>query len=59
LVGGTNNHPLPAIAMDWQASPTANYIVDALSLSQMTFHFVDGTGATVEVDNVNTHVEGY
>lgn len=59
LVGGTNNHPLPSVSMAWPGNPTANYIIDSISLSQMTFHFVNSVGATVEVDSVNIYVEGF
>lgn len=59
LVGGAGNHPLPAVSMDWAGSPNVNYVIDAISLSQMTFHFEDGTGTHVAVTGVDTLVEGY
>lgn len=59
LVGGVGNHPLPAVTMDWPAHPGVNFIVDAISLSQMTFHFEDGTATHVAVTGVDTYVEGY
>jgi hypothetical protein len=59
LVGGAGNHPLPSVSMDWQGSPTANYVITSFTLAAMTFHFVDGTGAKVAVNGVNIHVEGY
>lgn len=59
LVAGTFNHPLPAVSLDWPGHPGVNFVIDALSLSQMTFHFQDGTGTHVEVPNVDIYVEGY
>lgn len=59
LVGGTNNHPLPAVTMDWPGHAGVNFVIDALSLSQVTFHFEDGASNHVAVSGVDTYVEGY
>ncbi len=59
LVGGTFNHPLPVVSMSWSGSADANFVVDSLTLSQLTFHMVDHTGATIAVNGVTTIVEGY
>ncbi len=59
LLGGVNNHPLPAVTMDWAGNPGVNFVIDAISLSQMTFHFEDATGTHVLITNVDTYVEGY
>jgi hypothetical protein len=59
LVGGTSNHPLPVVSMSWSGSADANYVIDLLTLSQLTFHMVDHTGTTIAVNGVTTVVEGY
>lgn len=59
LVGGINNHPLPAVSMDWQGHAGVNFVIDAISLSQMTFHLEDGVGTHTQVTGVDTVVEGY
>lgn len=59
LVGGVGNHPLPAVSMTWPGNAGVNYVITALSLSQMTFHFEDATATPVTVTGVNTYVEGY
>jgi Putative phage tail protein len=59
LVGGINNHPLPAVSMDWPGHPEVNFKIDSLDLSQITFHFEDATTAHVLVTGVDTYVEGY
>lgn len=59
LVGGDHNHPLPAVSMDWPSNPGVNFVITAISLAQMTFHFEDATGTHVLVTGVDTYVEGY
>lgn len=59
LVGGVGNHPLPAVQMDWPGHAAVNFVIDAISLAQMTFHFEDATGTHVAVSGVDTIVEGY
>lgn len=60
LVAGINNHPLPTVTMDWPGHPGVNFVIDAMSLSQMTFHMEkDDIGTHVAVSNVDTYVEGY
>lgn len=59
LVGGINNHPLPQVTMDWPGHPGVNFVIDALSLSQVTFHFEDGTGTHIALTNVDVVAEGY
>lgn len=59
LVGGINNHPLPAVTMDWQGHAGVNFVIDAISLSQVTFHLEDGSGTHVAVAGVDTYIEGY
>lgn len=59
LVGGAGNHPLPVVTMDWSGFPGVNFVIDAISLAQMTFHFEDGTGTHIAVPGVDTYVEGY
>lgn len=59
LVGGLNNHPLPAVSMDWPGHPEVNFKIDSLDLTQITFHFEDISGTHVAVSGVDTYVEGY
>lgn len=59
LVGGTNNHPLPAISMDWPGHPEVNFVIDSLDLTQITFHFEDSTGTHIAMTGVDTYAEGY
>jgi hypothetical protein len=59
LVAGTFNHPLPTLSMDWAGHAGVVYVIDALSLSQVTFHMEDGTGLHVQVTGVDIVVEGY
>lgn len=58
LNAGTNLS-LPTVTMDWPSSPNVNFVIDAISLSQLTFHFEDTTGAHVSVASVDTYVEGF
>jgi hypothetical protein len=59
LVGGINNHPLPAVSMDWTGHPEANFVIDSLDLHQITFHFADSGGSHIAMTGVDTYVEGY
>lgn len=59
LVGGTGNHPLPAISMDWPAHPEVNFVIDSLTLSAVTFHFEDAIGTHVAVSGVDVVATGY
>lgn len=53
------NTSIPEVQMSWSANADANYVIDSISLSQITFHFVNGVGSTIEVDGVTAVVEGY
>jgi Putative phage tail protein len=53
------NTPLPEVQMSWSGNADANYVIDSISLSQMTFHFINSLGGTIEVDGVTVVVEGY
>ena len=61
LVGGAGNHPLPAITISWPGHAGINYVIDSLTLSAVTFHFVDGSGVplTGSVTGVNIVATGY
>jgi len=59
LSGGVGNHPLPALNFTWPGNPGINYVIDAISLSSVTFHFVNGSGAAVAVSGVNVIAEGF
>lgn len=59
LVGGSFNHPLPAVSMDWSGSAGVNFIIDSLTLSQLVFHCVNPAGTQVAVPSADIYVEGY
>ena len=59
LVGGVANQTLPMTNFSWSNNPGVTPHVDSLSLSAVTFHFTDGSGNPVDVDNVNLIAEGY
>lgn len=58
LLGGAGNNPLPFYSISWPNLAGDVLVIDALSLSAMTFHFENG-GSPVARTGVNLIVEGY
>lgn len=59
---GTGNQGLPYLQFSWGGSSSyagLTPVVTALSLSSATFHFVNSSNTTVQVENVNVTAEGY
>lgn len=59
LLGGAGNQPLPYVNVSWSNPNGHRFILDALSLASITFHFVDSGGLPVAETGVNIDVEGY
>jgi len=58
-LGGVGNATLPYINFSWVGSAGLVPIIDTLTLSTLTFHFVDGSGTPTAVSSVNVTAEGY
>lgn len=58
-VGGTMNQPFPFISFSWTGNAGLTPVVTTLNLSQLVFHFEDGSATHVQVNDCNVTAEGY